>query len=529
MRVKPRNVRRAVHQLTSLPAPIGGLNVRDSLALMPANDALVLTNWVAQQYGVRARKGYSEWAINLTGGEVKTVMPYLPDRSVPASDKIFAATDTNIYDVTSSTNAPPVSAVLSGGSDAGRFSFVSMSNSAGSFLLAASHAGGYRYWDGAAWQTPVLVGLNNSDVVYVTTWKRRVWFVKKSTSEVYYGGLDAVTGTWTKFDLGPFLMHGGKIACIATWSIDAGEGIDDLLVFVGENGDVLIYKGTDPTSATTFEKVGSWYVGRLPVGKRCVQVLGGDLLILSEMGLQPLSYVTRGGQSLLRASSVDYLGKIQPRLAELMGTLADQTGWDLILFPRENYLMVSKPLGGFSAYEQYTLYTNTNKWSLFQGVPMTCGAVADNAFYFGTSDGKVCLGFSGYFDAVAYGATSGNSIVGQIQTAYNYFGSPGQNKQFLMIRPNFLAADRPGVFAQVTVDFETALATGTPTTGVPSGSLWDVALWDSGVWGGNLLSFADWLTVNAIGMAGSAVLDTAVLGDTVLASIDWMIEKGGPF
>lgn len=515
-----------VSRPTSRPAPLGGLNVRDSLAAMPTNDALTLTNWVAQQYGVRTRKGYIEWAINMTD-DVKTVMSYEAARDNPGAYRLFAATDNNIYDVTSSTNVPAVSAALSGATDGGRFSFVQMANSAGTFLLAASYTGAYRYWDGAAWQVPVTIGVLNAEIVFVNTWKRRVWFIKKGTSEAYYGALDAVTGTWTKFDLGPFMLHGGKLAFIATWSIDAGEGIDDLLIFGGENGDILIYKGLDPTSATDFQKVGSWFVGRLPIGRRCFQVLGGDLLILSELGLQPLSYVTRGGQSLLRASSVDYLGKIQPKLAELMGTLQDQLGWDLMQFPRENFLLVNKPLGGFSFYQQYSLYTNTNTWSLFQNMPMLCGTVAQNNFYFGGPNGKVYKGFSGYFDNILYGATSGDGIVGQIQTAFDYFGTPGITKQFHMARPNFLAVDRPAALVQMAADFSTLLPVGSPVAGSPSGALWDTALWDSAVWGGNLLPFADWIGVQAYGKCGSCALDTVCLGDTVLVSIDYLYETGG--
>lgn len=43
----------------SIPAPVGGLNARDSLANMPETDALILDNWFPQPSWVEIRKGYS--------------------------------------------------------------------------------------------------------------------------------------------------------------------------------------------------------------------------------------------------------------------------------------------------------------------------------------------------------------------------------------------------------------------------------------------------------------------------------------
>ena len=41
---------------------------------------------------------------------------------------------------------------------------------------------------------------------------------------------------------------GGKLLFCATWSIDAGDGIDDKLVFCTDLGEVLIFTGSDPGS-----------------------------------------------------------------------------------------------------------------------------------------------------------------------------------------------------------------------------------------------------------------------------------------
>lgn len=539
IKIQPKRSRRAASVTKSTSAPVGGLNVVDAIQGMPTTDAIQLINWIATQYGVRCRKGYREWFIEL-GAEVRTIMEYSPDRAAAATDaKIFAVTDAAIYDVTTSGNVPVVSQALAGTDLCGRLSHTSMANSAGTFLLTAANTGGYRYFDGTAWATPTfgggagqVSGCDPATFGYVQMWKRRAWFHEVGTTSLWYLAVDSVTGVATEFDVGPQLEHGGIVSFIARWTIDAGEGIDDYLVIGGENGDILVYKGTDPASSATFGLVGVWYVGRLPIGQRPSVQFGGDLLVLTATGLQPLSYVTRGGQSLLRSSSVDYLKKIQPLFSELLLDTSDQLGWELALSDSENLLVVLTPPNGTTAYNQYALYTNNNTWCEFNNMDMsTALASSDGRFFYGTTDGKVIQAFTGFFDNVAYGASTGDGIAGVIQPSYQYFGYPGVTKQMHLIRGNFLAADRPGVTAAAIADFEQNTIVAAPTVGGPGGgALWDVALWDVAVWSGAQNAYSDWQSVNAIGYAISGYFRTLCVGETLLASIDYIYEpvRGGP-
>ncbi len=507
--------------------------MRDAINSMPVSDAIDLVNWIPQQYGVRSRKGFSEWAIGF-GAPIRTVFQYAPDRDNVLGQQLFAATDSDIYDITTSTAAPISVETLTGADQYGRLTTSMMANSAGTFLLITSNEGGYRYYDGTTWTTPIMgggagqvAGVDPADLIYIQMWKRRAWFIEKGTANVWYGPVDSLTGTFNKLDVGPQLVNGGVLSFIGRWTIDAGEGIDDFLVIGGENGDIVIYKGTDPASSSTFGLVGVWYVGRLPVGHRCSIQYGGDLLIITATGIQPLSYVTRGGQSLLRSSSVDYLSKVQPRFGELLSSLSDQLGWELTLSLQENLLIVQVPTNGTSVFDQYVMYTNGNTWCKFTGMPMACAFAGQMGFFFGTEDGRVCKGLSGYFDDVAYGETVGNGIGGIIQPAYSYFGRPGMNKQWQMVRPTFLAADRPGVTVAVVADYQQNILSGSPVYTIGDGALWDVALWDLGVWSGNLRTYDDWYAAAAIGYAGTAYFVTVVVGDTFLVSIDYMFEPGG--
>ena len=70
------------NEIKTQVAPIGGLNARDNIANMAPNDAVKLTNWVPDTYGVRCRKGYREWAINFPSSlQVSSIMGYFASTS----------------------------------------------------------------------------------------------------------------------------------------------------------------------------------------------------------------------------------------------------------------------------------------------------------------------------------------------------------------------------------------------------------------------------------------------------------------
>ena len=54
------------NRVSTVPAPVGGLNARDSLAAMPPTDAVIMRNFWPQPYGCSVRKGYREHVTGLT-------------------------------------------------------------------------------------------------------------------------------------------------------------------------------------------------------------------------------------------------------------------------------------------------------------------------------------------------------------------------------------------------------------------------------------------------------------------------------
>lgn len=544
---KKKTPQAKTHKLKTKPPPIGGINARDGISIMPEEDAVDLINWIPDTFGVRCRKGYREWAINFPTGElVSSVMPYIgPATVVPGGSYLtvptsvagflFAATDNAIYDISTSTNAPASAFALSGGTDAGSFSYITLTNTAGSFLCAASEGDGYHIFNGTAWSKPTagagagqINGVAPSNLCFNMLWKRRQWFVERNSTKAWYLPVDQITGTVTAFDFGSQFKNGGYLAYIANWTIDAGEGIDDFFVAVSSNGDVVVYKGTDPAVVGQFVLVGTFFIGQVPVGRRGWAQYGGDLVLLSANGIYPMSFVTRGGAGLLQASGEEYSSKIRSPLGRDIQNSFNSIGWDMLLHPTERIFLINVPDYGGQRAKQYVMSTTANKWTRFAGIPIKCFGKSLNYTFAGTTDGRVIILFTDFFDDVAFGESTGNGIRGTVQPAFSFFEAPALEKQFLMVRPVFLAVDRPAYLVSMSVNFSVAPLQGTPSGGVPSGSLWNTSQWNDDQWGGTLQSFADWVSVGGIGFSGAAGLVTECVGETLLAAFDYMFADGGP-
>lgn len=534
-------------KVESRPAPIGGINARDNVALMPPTDAVSLINWIPDSLGIRCRKGFKEWAINFPANrEVQSVFGYIgPSTVFPGGafltdptampGRLFAATSAAIYDITSQTNAPASVQVLSGNAFAGWMSTLTFTNSAGTFLIAVSETDGYYRYNGTTWVKLTLgAGANQvanvdpANFVHVVQFGSRLWFTERNSTKAWYLATNAIEGAATAFDFGPLFKNGGHLAYMGNWTIDAGESIDDFLVVVGSNGDVLIYKGQDPSSPSTFAKVGSWFVGQIPVGRRGAVQFGGDLIITSAEGVYPVSYVTRGGAELLKASDREYTSKIKSLIGADLRASFTSRGWQIAVHPSERLMLINVPDYGSVRSTQYAMSTTQNGWSVFNDIPIySLGSTAGYMFA-GTKDGRVLLLFTGFFDGVPYGQSIGQGIRGTIIPAYDSFGTPGLDKHFLMVRPSFLSADTPNVKVSVSVNYSVTNPTGSPVYTAPTASLWDAATWGAGVWGGGQKVFSEWVGVGAVGFAGAASLVTVSVGDTILTNIDYMLAAGGP-
>jgi len=348
---------------TSVAAPLGGWNARDSIAEMNPMDAVTLRNFFPTPSDVTLRKGYTEYSTGITG-QVYSLMNY----SGANTEKLFAVANGKIYDV---TNAGTATQVYSGLSNS-QWQHINVSTAGGNFLAMVNGVDPAMVYNGTNWivvastataqtissitrggtgnltatlttasshnlvtgnQVTVsgataanyngtyiitvtgpstftytmatapaanatvvgtytvgfsITGVNSNTFVNINLFKNRLWFVQEDNLKAWYLDPLSVGGAATALDLGGIARNGGYLQAMGTWTLDAGQGADDYAVFITNMGEVMIYNGTDPSVAETWLLKGVWQFGQT-FNRRCYFKWNGDLLLLTQDGLVPLS------------------------------------------------------------------------------------------------------------------------------------------------------------------------------------------------------------------------------------------------
>jgi len=483
--------KRAVSTTAAISAPTGGWNARDALGAMEPQDAVILTNLYPGTSDVFLRNGYTQYSTGL-GGQVESVMTF----SGLTSNKLLGAAGSSIFDCTA---GGAVGAAVQTGLTNARWQYVNYSNTSGNYIYMVNGADAPRYWDGTTWTNAAITGVTVANLIHINEHKNRLWFVEKNTMNAWYLATSAIAGAATKFDLTGVAMMGGYLMAMATWTIDAGYGVDDLAVFVTSRGEVIVYRGTDVSSATTWALVGVWQIGA-PVGRRCMVKFAGDLLIICQDGVYPMSGALQSSRVNPRVALTD---KIQFAVSSAISTYGDNFGWELIQFPKENMLFLNVPIA-VGSQEQYVMNTITKSWCNFTGWEANCWTIFGDDPYFG-GNGYIGKAWNGYAD-------NGTNINGDGLQAFSNFGSPGKLKRYTMMKPYLRSDGSPAISANLNIDFDTSDTTATLSFSPTNYALWDTAVWDAAVWGGGLNVLQNWQGVNGVGAWAAPRLKIASQG-----------------
>lgn len=512
-----------VSQTQTLPAPVGGLNARDSLAQMKPDQAVQMMNWFPLQYGVRVRKGSFVWATGITG-EVETLITHA---GLDGTEKLFAAAGGNIYDVTGGgvVGAPVLTGMLNS-----RWQWVNMTNEFGSFTIICNGADVPKAYNGTAWVDLAITAnvteypdFDAKTFINVTISHRRLWFAQKNTGDSWYLPTDAIQGEASRFGVGEVFPRGGFLQAIGTWATESGGGMKENTVFVSSEGDIAIFAGYDPEALDTFNLAGVYRLGAT-FTRRCLQKFGSDLLVLCEDGVFPLSNVLSQSKVLMAGRLSDI---IQLRLSEDVTLYAKEFGWEMLVVNRHQMLYLNVPLAN-AKNGQYVMNQVTEAWCQFEGYDALCWGMLEDEPFFGTPSGKVVRAWYGDTD-LQDDTEAGQSIPALCQQAFSYFGGQAFQKRWTMMRPVFNADQYPSLRSILSTDFNLGVAYqgAPPTTIAAVAAKWDVAYWDDGLWGGGLKPFSYWFSVNQIGYCAAPFIQTQSVSETYWITTDFVFEAGG--
>jgi len=363
-----------------------------------------------------------------------------------------------------------------------------------------------------------ITGVNSNTFIGVNLFKNRLYFTQKDTLTCWYLPVDSIGGAASPLYFGSIARNSGYLQAMGTWTLDAGQGADDYAVFVTSMGEVIVYNGTDPSSATTWALKGVWQLGQT-FSRRCFFKWSGDLLLLTQDGLVPLASALQSSRLDPRINLTD---KIYFAVSQAASLYYAEFGWQINYFAGENMLILNIPIP--NGMEQYVMHTITKSWARFTNIQGYCWEVSGDAdMHFGSN------GFVGIF----YSATSDDesNITATAQQAYSYFDTPGQLKRFTMVRPILQSTGGvPAVLCGISVDFDTQSQLGAVSfnPSIQKDAVWDTAKWDGNIWAGGLITTKIWQGVTGIGYTGSVNLNAASRGiELHWASTDYVMEAGG--
>jgi len=510
---RTKGARQAVSNSVSLPSPVGGWNARDSLAAMKPTDAAVMENWFPLTTECMLRKGYTQYATGFTG-QAESLMNY----AAGTSEKLFAVAGGSFYDV---SNPGAVGSAVATGKTNSRWQYTNVATAGGNFLYTANGVDKPMLYDGATWtlidgvSVPAITGVTTTGLTSPIVFKSRVWFIGKNTLKTWYLPALSVGGAAAAVDVSAVAQKGGYIVAHATWTIDAGTGVDDYYVIVTSQGEVIVYQGTDPSSASTWALKGVWALGS-PVGERCLYKFGGDLLYISQDGLVPLAGALQSSRVNPRVALTD---KIQFAISSAVSSYGTNFGWSILYYAPENMLILNVPASEGTSQEQYVMNTISQSWCKFTGWASNCWELYGDQPYFG-GNGFVGKAWNGFID-------HDSNIVGTCIQAFSTYGNPGNLKRWTMNRPIIRANGRPSVMGSMNTDFNLQADT-SPFSFTPvSYGVWDTSVWDAAIWSSDFDIYQDWQGVSGVGYYGAPQIKCAASGiDVRWVSTDIVYEAG---
>jgi hypothetical protein len=408
----------------TFPASVGGVNAVDSLLLMKPEDCIYTFNLMPSEYGSRLRKGYKEWVVNCVNdvtldNDVKTIIAFDSNNLFEEDNKLFAVTSEGIWDVTLYADNGPIrkQAFSNSSGDSGYGVWCEYTGAAanstslkrGHYLYYADALNGLFVYNegtdlwtvplGWEYQTgtdaggePTYTNFPVDDIAFIMVYKQRLWVILQNDDDAWYLPSGSIAGVLTRFTFGSKMPHGGNLQGLYNWTVDAGVGVDDMLVALGKGGDVVVYTGIDPDSPD-FTSRGLWFIGETPASRRCVVEYGPDLYMLSTYGIVSLA-------NLLKGDPVEYpaiSSKISRFLRADIENGKNLSSWQLLLNPSDGFMQVVTPKPGNNPYIQYNLNTQTGAWGFWEDVPILGAAPWQGDYFFGGPDGKVYI-YDGFLD-----------------------------------------------------------------------------------------------------------------------------------
>lgn len=517
-----------VSQAMAMPAPTGGLNDLDPLAMMGPEYCIDMMNFFPDTGLLLVRRGYKEWAAGLDN-PIRTIMEY---NAQDGTTKRFAATDAGIFDITNQVTNPIAVAVCTNG----YFESTNFATVGGQYLVICNGVDAPLFFDGTVWasftQSPTptapgeIDGVDPTVFVYVTLHKSRLWFLERNSMTAWFLPIDSLGGVAEPFFLGGVFRRGGKLLMTNRWSADTGEGLDDRLIFFTTIGEIASYRGNDPSQTDDWALDSVFYVAP-PLSSRSVAEYGGDLVILTRRGLIPMSTLVSGPAAEVLFSNT-LTKRISRTLMRLITSVPSPFPPEVVVHSEYGWILINLFDRDSGAAVQLVMNFLTGAWGKFNYPIFTCQSIGEE-FFFGMNNGLVqAVTANGYTDAADQTGLDGEPINCYAFSSYTYLGEPTANKHAKLLRPVFQTDVAPSFKFRVLPDFRLDRFDGAPVPSVAaSNAIWDEAYWDAANWAGVENVYRPWVSANVLGYAFAWQCRLSASSPIGISAVEWVWESGG--
>ena len=456
----------------SMPSPVAGLNLSDPIDQMDPNYALALDNIVPNGLNCTVRKGHSFLAgLATTAATIDTLEGMANNdgtNQVIASD----SSTLDLYRVTASTmtsiGGPYASSVFNCDTFGDRLYLCNGVNDVQVIALASAAASDF-------------TGVALTDLINVSSFKERVYFIEKSTLKIWYGNSRAIgASALSSYDFSFAMKDGGYLVSCGSFSNNFADSTQDLFYALSSTGEILFYNGSSPADVTTpWGLVKRAKIGR-PVGYRAFVGVENDVWIITDQGIVPITAIFSSTASI----ALDTVGqKINPMIAQCAANVPFSHLWKGCYSSKERKVYITCPMSNVAtkllvynlvgrAWTTYTFYQDT----LALKVMSVGGSV-----YYGGVDGNVYTGETGLYDYIAASTTNPTRFFGR--GAFSFYGSKIW-KAYRDMRPLIKTTRNVNLALALDTDFRQTPDASTISLGAsvytPWGSPWG-SPWSSGV------------------------------------------------
>jgi hypothetical protein len=496
-------------QAINIPAPTLGLNTSTNPAMMPQGSAIIQDNWKPTLRGVALRGGSARWCALPETTPVVSAFEYTSSNV----QKMFAGNATKLYDVTASGTPTEVAS----GQHSGNYAASQMANASGDYLMVVNDAGDPPLrFDGAAWtvlNAGQITGPPGSTVVagenltYVWKYRGRWFFIEGGSMNAWYLPLDSIQGALAMIPLSGAATKGGTLLFGSSWSLDAGDGLDEKCCFVTDMGEVLTFTGTDPATVGNWQQEGRYIISP-PLGMNAHMQVGGELMVATVDGIIPVS------QAIVKDVTVLDLAAVTLPIRSLWRDEAlAKRAWPWTMKKWDEYGGIFVTVPGGAPGDQYCLAINpgTNAWARYTGWDATCFIRMREDMFFGTQGGVI-------MQADITGTDDGKPYVATLVMAWGVLNSGAAEATWYQARAVFTAPANEPFKPQLasTVDYLVTLPpapdAGTDSTlyDVWDAGEWDVSKWDQAAPARGGIRNTHWVSIGMTGFSHAPIVQVTV-------------------